>query len=122
MEESLTALLASVAGGRRYWVRAPQAAARPYVVMRKISAVRGYTFDGEDGLVRYRVQIDVYGDTYTAAIGAARAAIAILSGYQSGAIRGIFVDSEQDLPEDDAGEVTNLFRVPTDIIVWHRQT
>jgi hypothetical protein len=128
MEALLTTLLAPVASGRRYWVRAPQVGADgkalplPYVVMHRISAIRGYTFEGDDGLVQYRVQIDVTDKTYTSATATAAAIVSILSGYQSGAIRGIFVESQRDLPVTDAGDVNHLFRVSTDVIIWHRET
>lgn len=122
MEEALTALLAEVAGGKRYWVRAPQDTALPYLVMQRISAVRGYTFEGDDGLTRYRVQLDAYGASYTEALTVARAAQAVLTGYRLGDIRGVFVDAERDLPAEDAGEVNHLFRVATEITVWHRQS
>lgn len=122
MEEALTALLAPVAGGRRYWVRAPQSAARPFLVLTGIGSPRNYVMQGQSDYIASRVQVDVYGDTYTAAKADARAAIGILSGYRSGSILGIFVDSERDLPTADAGEVKHLFRVSIDIIIHHLET
>lgn len=119
MEEALTALLASVADGRRYWVRAPQSAARPYVVLNRIDGIRDYHMQGASGYISSRVQIDCYADTYTAAKSTARAVINTLSGYSGGDIQAIFVDGERDLPAADAGDVTNLFRTSIDIIVHH---
>lgn len=121
MEELLTALLGSVAGGNRYWVAAPQHTVAPYVVMNRISATYDYTFQGPDGLVPHRVQLDAYGETYTSAAALAAAIVSTLSGYRSGDIRGIFIDSQRDLPAPDAGEVKHLVRVSTDIIIWHRE-
>lgn len=119
MEEALTALLASVAGGRRYWVRAPQTAPRPFLVLNRISGGPGYTMDGPTGYANRRVQIDCYADTYTAALTCTRAVRDLLSGYSGGIIQGIFLESERDLPAADAGEVTSLFRISIDITVHY---
>ncbi|MDE3797597.1 DUF3168 domain-containing protein [Sinorhizobium meliloti] len=119
MEGALTALLASVAGGRRYWVRAPQTEPRPYVVMQRVSEIVDYHYRGASGYVASRVQIDCYADTFTAVIATARDVKSALSGVRSGPIQAIFIDTERDLPAADAGEVTNLFRTSIDIIVHH---
>lgn len=76
---------------------------------------------GASGLVESRVQVDSYADTYTAAKGAARDVQAVISGYQSGDIQAIFMDSERDLPAADAGEVNHLFRVSLDLIIHHQE-
>jgi len=119
MEEALTALLATVAGGRRYWMLAPQAAARPHVVLTRITGIRDYHAQGASGLVESRVQADCYGDTYTAAKGIARDIRNAVSGHRAGIFKGIFIDSERDLPVSDAGEVNHLFRVSLDLIIHH---
>ncbi|MDW9773083.1 DUF3168 domain-containing protein [Sinorhizobium meliloti] len=119
MEEALTALLASIAGGRRYWVRAPQTEPRPFVVLNRVDGVPSYHYQGASGLVASRVQLDCYADTYTAAKATARAVEAILSGYEGGIIQAIFLESHRDLPAADAGDVTNLFRASIDITVHH---
>ena len=121
MEELLTGLLSGVAGGRRYWGRAPQNAARPFVVLTRVSGFRDYHMQGSSGLVETRVQADCYADTYTAAKGVARAIDTALSGHRAGAIQGIFIDSERDLPAADAGEVNHLFRVSLDLMIHHQE-
>ncbi len=121
MEEALTALLAPIAGGRRFWVRGPASAPRPFVVLNRIDGVPLYQYSGANGYVASRVQIDVYADTYTATKTVARAVNALLSGYSGGAIQAIFVENEgRDLPAADAGDVTNLFRTSIDIVVHHQ--
>lgn len=119
MEEALTALLASVAGGNRFWVRAPQTTALPYLVLNRVDGVRNYHMLGPSGYVSSRVQIDCYAKTYTATKTVARAVITLLSGYSGGDFQGVFIEGERDLPAADAGDVTNLFRTSIDIIVHH---
>ncbi|ODA67672.1 hypothetical protein A7A08_01707 [Methyloligella halotolerans] len=122
MEEALTALLADVAGGERYWVRAPQGTAAPYVVLNGITGNRDYNSQGPSGYVESRVQIDCYGETYGSAKTTARAVRSALSGVRSGALLGVFIDSERDFPAADAEEVNRMFRVSIDIIVHHQET
>lgn len=119
MEEAITALLAGIAGGRRFWVRAPQGTALPFVVMQRISGIRDYVNSGPSGYVESRVQFDIYADTYTAAQVEARALVSALSGHSGGGVQGVFIDSERDLPASDTGEVSQLYRVSIDARVHH---
>ncbi|WP_274875080.1 HK97-gp10 family putative phage morphogenesis protein [Sinorhizobium meliloti] len=72
MEEAITALLSGVAGGRRFWTRAPQKQAdgsampRPYVVLFRIDGVPSYHYQGRD-LISSRIQANCYSDTFTSA-------------------------------------------------------
>lgn len=120
MEQELTALLATVAP-RRFWGRAPQtpAPARPYVVLSRVSGVRRYHNQGDDGLVASRVQIDVYADTYIAAGNTGDAIVSALSGYRGGSIQGIFIDNRRDLTGIDGSDPNELFRMSIDVIVRH---
>lgn len=122
MEELLTALLAGVAGGKSYWVRAPQGVSPPYVTLQRVTGIRDYHMQGESGLVMSRVQADCYGATYTSAKQTARALIAAVSGHAGGAVQAILVDSERDLPAADAGETVHLFRTSVDLIVHTQET
>ncbi|WP_315920436.1 DUF3168 domain-containing protein [Mesorhizobium sp. SP-1A] len=121
MEALLTGLLASVAGGNRYWLHAPQGTMPPYVVMQRITGIRDYHMRGASGLVESRVQIDCYASTYAGAKSTAKSVNGILSGYRGGAIQAIFIDNERDLPTSDAGEVNQLFRTSLDIMVHHKE-
>lgn len=122
MEEALTTLLASVAGGRRYWVRAPQGATLPYVVLNIVSGLRDYHTRGPSGYTQSRVQADCYGATYSAAKATARALRAAMSGVRGGDIQGVFIESERDLPAEDAGPVNHPFRTSIDLIIHHKET
>lgn len=120
MEALLTSLLASVAGGRRYWVRKPQAdPGKPYIIMQRATRLPSYHMQGASGYVFSRVQMDVYGDTFSSTKAASDAVKAALSGHVGGIIQGIFLDGERDLPAADAGEVSSLFRISLDFTIHH---
>lgn len=120
MEEAITALLASVANGRRYWTRAPQGEAVPYIVLSRISGTPSYTYKGRAGHTSSRVQATCYGGTALDAKMLSRNVIAALDGYRGGMIQGIFVDSDgRDLTAPDAGRAAALFAVAVDFIIHH---
>ncbi len=124
MEEALTSLLSGVAGGRRYWVRAPQSlSTRPYVIMFKVSGNRDYHLKGASRYVKSRVQVDAYGETYASAKATSRAVVSAVSSF-TGTVGGvqiqrIYVDDGRDLPDDDTGEITELFRISLDLMIHH---
>ncbi len=124
MEEALTSILSGVAGGQRYWVRAPQSlSTRPYIVMHRVGGNRDMHLKGASRYVRSRVQLDIYDDTYGGAKAVARAVRDAVSGY-AGTIGGlqiqlIAVESERDLPDDDAGEISQLYRTSIDLMIHH---
>ena len=132
MEESLVAYLKAYSGltsligtspVRIYWTRAPQAVAKPYVTMQRISGNRDTHMQGVSGLVESRVQIDCYGLTYAASKGVARAIEARISGLsfaQSGTVFQVCIlDAERDGYEDDATP-DKLYRTSLDFIIWHK--
>lgn len=119
MEELLTGLLASVAGGQRYWLRAPQKVKRPYVLLQLVGDDANYHMRGASGFSSSRVQIDVYADTKAEETVISRSIKGLLSGYSAGQIQGIFIESERNLPAADAGEVNNVFRNSIDITIHH---
>ena len=122
MEVALTALLAPVAGGRRYWVRAPQnMKVKPYLLLSCISSLPSYHYLGASGCVAARVQIDVYADTATSAHDTAQQLKTLLSGYRGGTIMAIFLDGERELPASDAGDVNALFRISIDIMIHYQE-
>lgn len=121
MEIALRALILPVAP-RCYWARAPQAPvpARPYVVLHRISGVRGYHMQGGDGLIQSRIQMDIYGDSYGSCRAQADAIMGVLSGYRGGIFRGVFIDSERSLPPE-AGDPAEMFRLSVDVMVHHTE-
>lgn len=122
MKELITVLLASVAGGRRYWVAAPQdESVKPYLVLNRIDGVPDYHLQGASGLVESRLQIDIYDASRWGAETTSRQVKSILSGYRGGMIRGVFINDERDLPASDAGNVTQLFRISLDLTIIHTE-
>lgn len=123
MEEAITSLLASVAGGRRYWVKAPQGVAFPLVVLNRVGGAPDYVMGGPSGYIASRVQVDAYGESFGQIIGIEREISATVSGYSgvigSTRIQGIFIDAIRNLPAESAGSVTHLFRTTIDLMVHH---
>ncbi|RVJ50216.1 hypothetical protein CN166_29880 [Sinorhizobium medicae] len=125
MEEVITALLSGVAGGRRFWTRAPQKQAdgsampRPYVVLFRIDGVPSYHYQGRD-LISSRIQANCYSDTFTSAKQTARALIAAVEGHSAGIIQGIFIEvAGRDVTASDPGELTPLFAIAVEFTVIH---
>lgn len=127
MEEALMNILLSSVGvtalvsNRIEWVRTTQGEQSPRIVLQLISNVRSYTMSGPSGYAASRVQIDIYAERYLEAKQVYRAVIKTLSGYRGGDIQGIFIQSERDLTDADAGGVSNLFRNSIDIIIHHKE-
>lgn len=128
MEAALLSLLAPVASGRRYYVRAPQGEPYPYLVLNRVSGIHDYTMGGPSGFVQTRVQIDVYSDSWPSVFSTAQAAQTLLSGFSgvhgSTRFQGIFIDSVRDLSSGDAGQssdrpTTPLYRISIDIMIHH---
>jgi Protein of unknown function (DUF3168). len=125
MEETLVQILlatpaiVAITGQKIRLGRADQRDARPYVVLQTVSSAPSYHMQGEANPVPIRMQIDCYADKYGQAKTLARAIKSRLSGYQGGPFKGVFIDSERDLPAADAGEVTSLFRTSIDITVHY---
>jgi len=132
MEDSFLALVradvsvADILGARIHWVRRPQDQdALPACVLQRITGLPGYHTKGPDGLVKSRVQIDVWGETYTSCKAAARSIISAISGY-SGEVsgtkfQGIFIDGNRDMPDEDNDANNRLFRVSIDALIWHTE-
>lgn len=123
MEVDLLALLAPVASGRRYYVRAPQGEPYPHLVLSRASVIPDYVMSGANGFVQTRMQIDIYGNTWPSTVSTAQALQHLVSGFHgivgSTRFQGIFIDAVRDLPASDAGDVTQLFRISIDIMIHH---
>ncbi|KQS86942.1 DUF3168 domain-containing protein [Rhizobium sp. Leaf383] len=125
MEEALIALLLAHAdlvdlvGMKVRPGRASQTDLAPFIVVQVIDKNRAYTMKGHSGLVRSRMQIDAYADSYAQAKVIARIIEARLNGYKDAAFKAIFLEDHRDLPAADAGTVTTKFRTSLDITVHY---
>ena len=127
MEEALASYLlagtalASLVGTRINWVRSPQGAASPRIVLYRISGLRDMSFRGPTSYVASRVQCDCIGTSYGSAKSVARALEARLSGYSgtTGGVRfeGAFLIAERD-DFLDADTPDKLFRTSLDFNIW----
>ncbi len=105
-----------------YWVAVPQKEKqKPNCVLQVVGRQTGYSLAGQTNLTRTRVQLDIRAPKYLTAKAAARAVSKSLSGYRGGIIKGIFLDTERDLPDAKAGDVNQLFRVSIDIFIHHQE-
>lgn len=130
MEEALLSYLlaasgiTSLVGTRVNWVRSPQGAASPRVVLTKVSGLRDMTLNsGPTGYVSSRVQVDCIGTSYGSAKAVARAIEARISGYSgtTGGVRfeGCFLIGERD-DFFDTDTPDKLFRTALDFNIWHK--
>lgn len=102
------------------WGWNAQGAAVPRIVLTMVSDVPAYTHAGPSGYSQSRVQIDIYGMTYSAAKDAARKIETDLSGLRAGLILGAFKVGGRDFPPDlGAGET--LARISEDYMIHHNQ-
>jgi len=126
MEEDLRALLlastavTTLAGTRVNFGVNPQGAARPNVVLNVIDGAEGMTMSGPDGLSQSRVQVDCYGDTYSAAKTLARAVIATLNGHHDNNFRGVFHVTTRDTREGGTNEADRPYRTSLDFMTHWR--
>lgn len=128
MEEALLALIRAdgtvtgLLGARINWVRRPQAdTVFPACTLQRVGGNRKYHTKAPDGLVQSRVQVDVWAKTYGATKTALRAIQSSVDGYRSGIFQGIFIDSERDFPDEINDANIRLFRVSTDLTIWHTE-
>lgn len=116
--------VSALVSSRIYPLRLPQNATLPAVVLFTIDGPRQSTFDGPNGLVQSRVQVDCYGgemgggayiDMHSV-LTAVRKALNGYSGTSAGvSIRSVQMDSERDLLEPE----TSVPRVSADFMIWH---
>lgn len=110
MEEDLHALLLGHLGitdlcaDRIFWGMAAQGVAMPYITLHLIGGSDGQHFTGRDGLWRYRVQVDCYGEDRPSVTALKRAVMGLLNGfaqpYGVAGLRLIEIDSQREEPAD----------------------
>lgn len=120
--------VARLVGARVAWGLRPRAAVLPAVALAVIDSERDYAMQRPTGLVRARVQVDCWAQTYGDAVYVSRAVRAALSGLRATLdgveILGAFADLERDMSEEDdsgASPLDALFRISTDFQLWHSE-
>ena len=102
----------------------PQNATLPAILYTTIDGVRDGPFDGPNGFVQSRLQVDCLGSAVDqggileakAVLKAVRQALNGYSGTTDGvSIRSVHMDSERDLYEPE----TAVPRVSADFLIWH---
>jgi len=119
-----TTAVAALVGERIYYGKALQDAARPYLVINKISAQREHAHDGALGMVNARIQISCFAGSYAAAKSLAVAVQAVLECYQGtlGGVGGVYVgscfyDNEVDFWEEE----TKLHHIAADYLLQYNE-
>ena len=127
------ATIAGYVAARIYFMRAPQNTAAPYITLFKVSAPRDATLDGASGLVRGRIQVDVYAETYMGSkdiAAAVKAALVDYSGDMANSgfpyvlpsdfgvpVNGVDCDDESDYWEEE----NKLYHVQMDFLIWYNE-
>ena len=117
MEEAFRALLVGapsvgLSGTHVNFGTHPQGTTLPAIVLTVVDNAQGLTLGGPDGLWEGRVQVDCYGDDYSAAKRLSRAVEGILNGHADDAFQGIFLVATRDTHE--TGATDRPFRVSLD--------
>jgi len=109
---------------RIHFVIAPQAVAKPYIIITKIDSPRDHSHDGGTGLANPRFQLSIFATKYGDAKNIAAAVQSALQGYTGtmGGAGGVYVtavtyEDENDFYENETG----LFHVAVDYKMWHEE-
>jgi hypothetical protein len=94
---------------------------RDRLVYQQIAGSREYSCDGQ-GLARGRYQITAWSATHAGAGALAEAVRALLSGYHSGSVLGVFVRDQGDVPSLDPDESARQYGKYVDIEIVLKET
>lgn len=127
MEEALTALLLADAGlsalvaDRVHWRMLPASVkARPYVSLQVISSPDDYDLQGRSEVSEWRLQADIWAESYGGVVSVERALRDLMAGYlgEASGIRfhSVFVENGRDKSVKDATDA-KLFGRSVDLMV-----
>lgn len=109
LQTDLQSVLAPLATGGAWNLRAVQNTVAPYIVWQRVVSTINNSTLGASDVQNTRVQVDAYARDYPTVVSLARAIAAAVAG----GFNGVRL-SEQDFFEDD----TKLYRVSQDFSVW----
>ena len=89
----------------------------PYIVINKISTQRFYKQDGISNLVRYRVQISIYDDSYATLDSVIKDVVEKMEAWTDGNVQAAFNVNELDMYDERAG----LHHCPLDYFIWYEE-
>ncbi len=122
LELTETSAVTALVGIRIYYVKAPQDAVAPYVVIQEISNTHDSFHSGANPLQHCRMQISIFDTTYKSCKAIADAIQTGMDGF-SGVmgtggppVGGCFHDMDNDLPYDDD---TGLYGIAVDYIIHY---
>ena len=113
IQEALYTLLATITatGGRVYPSIAPSLPTSPFIVYDRVSAVPQNSMSETASLINSRIQIDVYGQTYSEAQTVAAAVVTAMNGWSYQNVRLV----SRDLFDFES----RLHGVSADFSIWH---
>ncbi len=82
VEPAIQELLKDLAAGQVYFLRAPQSATGPFIIIQRTDSSRFRHINGPSGIAQAYIQIDCYASTYTEAKALAATVETILDGYR----------------------------------------
>lgn len=100
----------------------PQNYTSPSLTYQIISGPRDYTQDGPDGVTTFRIQVDIWANSYATVAEVRDLLVAGMSGahkvtFGGVKFRGVFIDSERDLFDPGVEPTSRLFRKSIDFMV-----
>jgi hypothetical protein len=122
--EALTELVST----RIYTRQAPEATEKPYIIQKQISQLRYPNLTGPSGMVRMRLQLDVFAVTPDSATAVFEVLRDKLDGWRQATLGGEYVlsinldDAQLDVSGPTDGADPGTHRVRTDWIVLYGET
>lgn len=113
----------SKAGGRAYWLTAPQdSAALSHVVLTQVSGERDLTHGGESGILEMRLQVDCVAPSFADAAAMREALCAAINGYKGtmGSSTILVIEHAGDSP-DQYEDGAALYMASSDFMVSYQK-
>lgn len=118
------AAIAAIFEDRINWVVRPQEdSVLPAMTISRVGKTNVVHTKGATDTSETRVQMDIWGESYTQAVAGVRALVALLNAYrgiyEGVNFQGIFLENERDFSDKGNEAKETLFRISLDALVWH---